>query len=171
MSLSHDEQRLVRQIQSGDKDAFRLMYDCLAPYVYTLVYRILGRVPEAEEITQDVFLIVWRKIEKFESRSSLKSWLYRIAVREAWGYLRKKQSVVWTNEDYSAALPAREEPLLKLELEEAITQLPLGARMVFVLHDVEGYKHEEIGDLLGIAVGTSKAQLRRARNLLKEVLI
>jgi RNA polymerase sigma-70 factor (ECF subfamily) len=166
---------LVRRAQAGDQTAFRDLYRQLAGRVYALCLRLTGDAGAAEERTQDVFVRAWDKLRSFRGESAFSSWLHRLAVNvvmnERRSTFRREQRVV------SVAAPDQLERGgggsvvgLNIDLERAIAALPQGAREVFVLYDIEGYSHAEIADLTGIAEGTSKAQLFRARHLLRENL-
>ncbi len=129
---------------------------------------------EADELTQDVFVLAWRKLDTFRGDAAFSTWLHRVAINVMLGYRKTKSR---ERERYAAAesvverlqaRPASTE--ISVDMEAAIETLPGKAREVFVLHDIEGYKHEEIGDMLDIAAGTSKSQLHRARMLLREQL-
>lgn len=169
------ERDLVRAAQAGDVAAFERLYQENVKRVYALCYRMAGSAQLAEELTQDVFVRAWQKLSGFRGESAFASWLHPIAVNVTYSERRSRQrreSRVSTCDDltpFEADAP-HPRPALGLELERAILGLPGGAREVFVLHDVEGFKHEEIAALAGIAVGTSKAQLHRARRLLREAL-
>jgi RNA polymerase sigma-70 factor, ECF subfamily len=158
----------------GDRDAFERLYRSQLPRVYSLVARMLGDQREAEEAVQDVFVRAWRKLPTFRGDAALSTWLHRLAVnvvlsrRKSEG-IRKDRTI--DDEFAIDVAPARPATVgERLDLEGAIAQLPTGARRVFVLHDVEGFTHEEIGGQLGITPGGSKAQLHRARLLLREAL-
>jgi RNA polymerase sigma-70 factor (ECF subfamily) len=160
----------VALAQSGDQQAFERLYRVHVGRVYGLALRMAGAGP-AEELTQDVFVRAWEKLSSFRGEAAFATWLHRLAVN----LLLSERSRVGRerarlHED-AAALDRhharRETPEAAMDLDTAIGRLPEGARQIFVLHDVEGYKHEEIGKMLGIAVGTSKAQLHRARMLLR----
>ena len=135
---------------------------------------------EAEELTQNTFVRAWENLGSFRGESAFSTWLHRLAVNENLGQRRstgRRERRVFTtdqpeeHEGGPAAAPqAAAHPPARMDLDRAIAQLPEGARQVFVLHDVEGYQHEEIATLTGIAAGTSKAQLHRARRLLREAL-
>lgn len=170
---------LVRQAQAGDHAAFRELYRQYAGRVYALCLRLTGDAADAEERTQDVFVRLWDKVGSFRGESAFTSWLHRLTVnvvlneRRTGG--RRERRVA------PAADPAileragrggggEAQPGLAIDLERAIATLPDGAREVFVLYDIEGYSHAEIARLTGIAEGTSKAQLFRARRLLREKL-
>lgn len=166
---------LVRLAQAGDEAAFERLYREHGGRVYALCLRMLGDRGHAEELVQDVFVQAWRRLETFQAHSAFSTWLYRLAVnvvlmeRRAAG--RRERRLGPVDAGPAAQLAGRDPPAgLRLDLERAITALPDGAREVFLLHDVEGYRHEEIAEIVGIAVGTSKAQLFRARRLLREML-
>jgi len=163
----------VALAQSGDTRAFERLYRAHAGRVFSLARRMMG--PEsAEEATQDVFVRAWEKLSSFRGEAAFGTWLHRLAVnlllsqRSKLGRERARLEPTDDVLEHRAGRSPR--PELSMDLETAIGRLPEGARQIFVLHDVEGYKHEEIGGLLGIAVGTSKAQLHRARMLLRSHL-
>ncbi len=170
-----DERDLIRQAQARDTRAFEQLYHAHVSRVYAVCLRLTASVPAAEDLTQRTFVTAWQKLELFRSESAFSSWLYRIAVNVVFSEHRadqRRERRVFTTEepaDFEQAPPA---PCTgtKLDLEQAIAALPPQARAVFVLHDVEGWQHDEIGRQLGIADGTSKAQLHRARKLLQEAL-
>ena len=165
---------VVRRAQAGDQEAFGDLYRAHAGRVYALCLRLEADAARAEELTQDVFVRAWERLASYRGESAFGTWLYRLAVnvvlgdrRSAW---RRTKRVMVTG-DPAAFEGATEAPQGRnLDLEQAIAALPPGARTVFVLHDVEGYTHDEIASLSGIAEGTSKAQLFRARRLLREAL-
>jgi RNA polymerase sigma-70 factor (ECF subfamily) len=174
-SLDADEERLVGQAREGDVAAFERLYRRHVGRVYALCLRLTRRASEAEDLTQEVFVRAWQKIGSFEGRSRLSSWLHRMAVNAVIDRGRARdEEISWEPTDPDAPTfdpPAPPtEPGSRADLEQAIGSLPDGARFVFVLHDVHGYRHEEIAGIAGIAVGTSKAQLHRARRLLREAL-
>jgi len=165
----------VRLAQQGDQDAFAQLYRLHAGRVYALCLRMAGDAVEARRLTQDVFVRAWERLGLFRGDSAFASWLHRLAVnvvladRRAAG--RRLKRVVTAADAPAADGAARDTGAAeRLDLERAIGALPPGARAVFVLYDIEGYSHEEIAALTGIAVGTSKAQLHRARRLLRERL-
>lgn len=145
--------------------------------MYALCLRLTGDRRDAEERTQDVFVQAWRRLSTFREESSLSTWLHRLTVNlvltERRSRRRREQRVV-TMETLEGvegtAAGGGPPPVPGVDLERAIARLPDGAREVFVLHDIEGYTHEDVGRLCGIAPGTSKAQLFRARRLLRELL-
>jgi RNA polymerase sigma-70 factor (ECF subfamily) len=166
---------VIRRAQRGDQAAFQQLYREHVGRVYALCLRLTGNAALAEERTQDVFVRVWRKLGSFRGESAFSSWLHRVTVNVVFMERRaagRRWARVEATADPEALERGREgpSPALALDLERAIAALPDGARQVFVLHDVEGYRHEEIAGLVGIAVGTSKAQLFRARRLLRESL-
>ena len=166
---------VVRRAQAGDEAAFEALYREHTGRVFALCLRLSGDRGRATELTQDVFVRCWEQLRSFRGESAFGSWLYRLAVNVVWSTNRgdrRRESRVRPVEDPGALEPRREAapPGLRLDLERAIATLPDGAREVFVLFDIEGYRHEEIARMTGIAVGTSKAQLFRARRLLRERL-
>jgi RNA polymerase sigma-70 factor (ECF subfamily) len=160
----------VALAQSGDPRAFERLYRAHVGRIHGLARRMMGPEP-AEEATQDAFVRAWEKLGSFRGEARFGTWLHRLAVnlflsqRTQRGRDRQRFDGGDETLELRATRPVR--PEIRLDFETAIGRLPEGARQIFVLHDVEGYKHEEIGDLLGIAVGTSKAQLHRARMLLR----
>ncbi len=166
---------VVRRAQQGDQSAFHELYREHVGRMYALCLRLTGSAAEAEERTQDVFVQAWRKLASFRGESAFSSWLHRLAVNLVLMERRsagRRWARVAAVEDPGALERGGEgpSPVSGLDLERAVAALPEGARQVFVLHDVEGYRHQEIAELLGIAAGTSKAQLFRARRLLREML-
>jgi len=166
---------LVARAQAGDQTAFRDLYRQHAGRVYALCLRLTGDGRDAEERTQDVFVRLWDKLGSFRGDSAFSSWLHRLAVNVVLNERRmttRRELRVMPAEDPDTVVGAQHAPPLHLsiDLERAIAELPDGAREVFVLYDIEGYAHGEIAQLVGIAEGTSKAQLFRARRLLREKL-
>ena len=155
--------------------AFRDLYHQHAGRVYALCLRLTGDARDADERTQDVFVRLWDKLGSFRGESAFSSWLHRLAVNvvlnERRTTLRRERRVA-PSEDPGALEKNRGNSSegLRIDLERAIAELPDGAREVFVLFDIEGYGHADIAQLVGIAEGTSKAQLFRARRLLREKL-
>lgn len=170
----------VTRATAGDRQAFEALYRVHVNRVYALCVRMTNDRTAAEELTQDVFVRAWQKLSLFRGDSAFGTWLHRLAVnvvlnaRKTEGRDRKRFGAKDTEEDeepFDAQLAARTEtPGLSIDLEQAIGMLPPGARKVFVLHDVEGFKHEEIAEQLSITTGGSKAQLHRARMLLRKAL-
>jgi RNA polymerase sigma-70 factor (ECF subfamily) len=164
---------------TGDRQAFERLYRKHVNRVFSLCARMVADRTRAEELTQDVFVRAWEKVRLFRGESSFATWLHRLAVnvvlneRKTEGRRRTR----FEEEDEETGMDAFAgvvgmtlPPGDMLDLEEAITRLPPGARRVFTLHDVEGYKHEEIAEMLGVTTGATKAQLHRARMLLRERL-
>jgi RNA polymerase sigma-70 factor (ECF subfamily) len=169
------ELRLVRQAQAGDLVAFERLYRDNERKVFGLCFRLSSDPALAEELTQEVFVRAWRKLSSFRGESAFSSWLYpltvNVALSERRSRRRRDARIVATEDPASLErAPRSPAPEAGFDLEKAMAALPPGARAVFVLHDVEGRTHEEIGQLLGLAPGTSKAQLHRARRLLREAL-
>jgi RNA polymerase sigma-70 factor (ECF subfamily) len=169
------ELRLVRQAQQGDLVAFERLYRDNERKVFGLCFRLSSDPALAEELTQEVFVRAWRKLSSFRGESAFSSWLYpltvNVALSERRSRKRRDARIVATEDPASLErAPRTPAPEAGFDLEKAMAALPPGARAVFVLHDVEGRTHEEIASLLGLAAGTSKAQLHRARRLLREAL-
>jgi RNA polymerase sigma-70 factor, ECF subfamily len=166
----------VRRAQSGDVDAFEQLYREHSPRIYALCLRLkAGDKSDATELLQDVFVKAWRRLDTFRGDCAFASWLHRLAVNTMLESARsdgRRIARVLPMEDTSRlAGAARSSGIeLKMDMENAIASLPRGARLAFVLHDVEGYQHQEIAEQLGVTVGTIKAQLHRARRLLRERL-
>jgi RNA polymerase sigma-70 factor, ECF subfamily len=174
--MHSDPTDLIHRAQQGDRAAFEALYRAHAGRVYALCLRLTADAALAEERTQDAFVRAWERLATFRGDSAFSSWLYRITVNEVLlgrrAARRREQRIVTTDDPAALERPRGPDPASgsALDLERAVAALPSGAREVFVLHDVEGYRHEEIAELAGIAVGTSKAQLFRARRLLREAL-
>lgn len=160
----------------GDRQAFERLYRAHANRVFSLCARMSGSRVKGEELTQDVFVRTWEKLPQFRGESAFSTWLHRLAVNVVLNARKSEGKQASTTDqgdldderwDGAARAPLHIE---RMDLTEAIVNLPAGARRVFVLHDVEGYKHEEIAEMLGITSGGSKAQLHRARLLLREAL-
>lgn len=167
------DELMVSRAQRGDTRAFEALYRQHHRRIYALCCRMLIDRSLAEELVQEAFINAWRQLPNFRGDAKFSSWLHRIAVNAVISYQRKNSrwlSWLKTGTDDIPESLAAETPGLKRDLEGAIAALPDRARQVFVLCDVEGYSHEEVGELLGVAVGTSKAQLFRARELLRGML-
>ncbi len=166
----------IRRAQAGDVDAFELLYREHAGRIYALCLRLkAGDTTDAAELMQDVFIKAWRRLGTFRGDSAFSSWLHRLAVNTmlegARSDGRRTARVLAMDDTSRLAGAARSSGIeLKMDMEDAIASLPKGARVAFVLHDVEGYQHQEIAEQLGVSVGTIKAQLHRARRLLRERL-
>ena len=165
----------VREAQQGDHGAFEQLYRLHAGRVYALCLRLAGDAGEARRLTQDVFVRAWERLAGFRGESAFSSWLHRLAVnvvladRRAAGR-RGRRIVAQSDAPAFEGAGSVNWTAERLDLERAIAALPPGARAVFVLYEIEGYGHEEIAAMTGIAPGTSKAQLHRARMLLREAL-
>ena len=169
------EPQLVARAVAGDLAAQRLIYDQHVDRVYRLAYRLAGDEELARDFTQETFVRAFDRMASFRGDSALGTWLHAIGVSVALNGLRKvkrlRQRETGLDDALHVGVTARHaEPDLKERLTAAINALPEGYRTVFVMHDVEGYTHEEIGTALGIQSGTSKAQLFRARARLREAL-
>lgn len=169
------EAELIARAQARDAAAFERLYRLHVRRVYAVCLRMVANVPRAEEMTQKAFICVWEKLPLFRGESAFSSWLHRVAVNTVLGDIRAEQrrtKRVFGTEDPAVfeTAPTAPTPGTRLDLEAAIAKLPTQARAVFVLHDVEGWQHDEIARELGVAVGTTKAQLHRARKLLQEAL-
>lgn len=169
------EADLVRDAQGGDTAAFEELYRLHVSKIYGICLRMCANPAKAEDLTQEAFVRAWQKLGSFRRQSSFLTWLHRLTVNLVLGNMRSTGR--WESQLTAIdSLPERGDggagakPELAVDLERAISQLPPQARMVFILHDIEGYKHREIASLCGLAVGTSKAHLHRARTQLREVL-
>jgi RNA polymerase sigma-70 factor (ECF subfamily) len=157
----------------GDASAFERLYRTHVTRIHNLTRRMLGS-HDADEVTQDIFVRTWQKLGQFRGESAFSTWLHRLAVnvviekRRSFAIHRERMSDDPTALDAVTVAPARAD--LRVDFEAAIEQLPAGAREIFVMHDVEGYKHREIAAMLEITSGTSKRQLHRARMLMRKHL-
>ena len=168
---------LVARARDGDEAAFESLYRMHAGRVYAVCLRMTGDPVRAEEATQEAFVKAWHRLDQFQGRSAFSSWLHRLAVNvvlDAKRAEKRRAGEPWPEDESSSAmamLASRpDRPDERMDLERAIAALPSGARTAFVLHDVEGYRHREIAEMTGRAEGTWKAQLHRARQLLREAL-
>jgi len=178
------EAEAIRRVQDGDPAVFEYLYRLHSRRVYALCLRMVGNPAEAEDLTQEAFLLLLRKIHTFRGESAFSSWLHRLTVNVVLMRLRKKSPLMLPIEatpspnDEKAppgidlwALDLRLEGLIdRITLERCIEQLPVGYRTVFVLHDIQGYEHCEIAERLGRSEGLSKSQLHKARSRLRELL-
>lgn len=170
-----EDSLLALRAREGDMAAFEQLYRRYVGRVYAVCLRLAGNRSLAEECTQDAFVKAWESLAKFRGESSFGTWVHRIAVNTVLErhrtQLRQAAWVTVKDDEILESVPAGDEdPGRGLDLEECIASLPPAARMVFVLFDVEGHSHEEIAEMTGLAVGTSKAHLHRARRLLRERL-
>jgi RNA polymerase sigma-70 factor (ECF subfamily) len=163
----------VASAAAGDVSAFEHLYKTHLPRVHSLVRRMSGG-RDADELTQDVFVRVWQKLGSFRGDSAFSTWLHRLAVNVVIERFRQDATRRQRLHDGERIFETLSAPVrsrdFSMDFEAALLSLPDGAREIFVLHDVEGYKHREIGTLLGISSGTSKAQLHRARMMLRTYL-
>jgi RNA polymerase sigma-70 factor (ECF subfamily) len=171
------DEELVARCRAGDMDAFETIYRQHAPRLYSLAARMSGSAADGEDLLQEIFLQAYRKLPTFKGDAALGTWLYRLALNCCLDYVRSKRARMnkvteSLDADPAAGDPAgrREQPVARMDLERAIGSLPDGCREAFVLHDVEGFDHREIGELLGIAEGTSKSQVFKARAKLRALL-
>jgi RNA polymerase sigma-70 factor (ECF subfamily) len=170
------ESLLVKRCRRGEPGAFEEIYRRHAPRVYSLAYRLTGSLADAEDLLQEAFLLVHRKLESFRGEATLGTWIYRLATNCCLDFLRSRQH----REDRATELLDETLPPVAratggirvehLDLERAIARLPPGYRAAFVLHDVEGFGHHEVAAMLGIAEGTSKSQVHKARLRLRDLL-
>ena len=168
---------LVARCQAGDVDAFAELYARYSSRIFTLAARMSGSPQNGEDLLQEIFLQAYRKIGGFKGDSAVGTWLYRLALNHCLDFVRSRQAKMAKATDAleveghgPVAVAVRESPVERIDLERAVQQLPAGCREVFVLHDVEGYEHKEIAAMLGIAEGTSKSQVFKARMKLRALL-
>jgi len=166
---------LAKRVLAGDIDAFEPLYRAQSSVVYALCLRMSGDTTRATELTQSVFVRAWERLGSFRGDSSFGTWLHRLAVNVVLENLRsdnRRSARVVTDAD-SLKLPdaaIADSPDERLDIDAAISRLPPGARVAFVLHEIEGYSHQEISTLTGLATGTVRAQVFRARQLLIKAL-
>lgn len=167
-----EELKLVSQAQSGDQHAFHQLYELHHKRVYGLCWRMLADKSSAEDVTQEVFVQVWQKLTSFQGNSKFTTWLHSVTTNIVLSHLRKHKN--WLQRVFSIEDQVVEEHGEEMQevsqIDKHIMKLPERARLVFVLFAVEGYRHEEIGGMLNMAVGSSKAQYHRAKTLLKAML-
>ena len=169
------EQQLVDRARIGDSRAFEALYRATVERVYALCLRMSGDAGRAEELTQDVFVRAWEKLDTFKGNSRFTTWLHRLAVNVVLQDRRtrgRRNARERTSDDLErfAGSATRAMPGTRVDLERAIAGLPEGAREVLILRDVEGFKYDEIAEMKGVALGTVKAQIHRARKLAREAL-
>jgi RNA polymerase sigma-70 factor (ECF subfamily) len=178
------EAEAIRRAQQGDAAAFERLYRLHSRRVYSLCLRMVSNTAEAEDLTQEAFLQLFRKIATFRGESAFSTWLHRLAVNVVLMKLRKKSGNESsldqiTEPDEESGGPRRDFGTLdlrlsgsidRLNLQRAVEQLPPGYRTVFILHDVQGYEHNEIAEIMGCSIGNSKSQLHKARVRLRELL-
>ncbi len=175
-AAASEDAALVSRAQAGDVAAFESLYRRHAARVHGVCLRLMGDAGAAEEAVQDAFFQAWRNLGQYRGESAFATWLHRIAVNAALGVQRARRRRVGWLDAFRWLRDARSNhvrtgnPALRMDLESALARLPQGARTVFVLHDVEGHRHDEIAAMLGITAGACKAQLHRARRLLQKEL-
>lgn len=168
--MAEELQQLIRAAQSGDLTSFRQLHTQFVGRAYSVCLRLLVDVQKAEDACQETFIKVWQQLPQFRGDSAFGTWLHRIATRTAIDLWRKDKLLRLVDEGEPDSHAALAEEGLPKDLEQAIAALPRQARAVFVLYAIEGYTHAEIGTLLDIAEGSSKAHYHRARQLLQESL-
>ena len=170
---------LAQKAAGGDMEAFEALYERHSRRVYSLCLRMTSSQTEAEDLTQEVFIQLFRKIGSFRGDSAFSTWLHRLTVNQVLMHFRKRGVKLEHTSEEGDFTNVVETPLQstrrismvdRLALDKAVSELPPGYRTVFVLHDVEGYEHEEISGILHVSVGTSKSQLHKARMRLRELL-
>jgi RNA polymerase sigma-70 factor (ECF subfamily) len=168
-----DEQGCIERAQAGDANAFESLYRSHIDRIYGLCLRMTSNASEAEDCAQEAFIQAWQQLGKFRGDSAFGTWLHRVAVNAVLGRMRKSRR----EQDRMQAVGAAHQGPASIgdsaglrDLQQAMDKLPRGAKHVFVLYAVYGYSHDETGEMLGIAAGTSKAQLHRARRLLAQQL-
>ena len=172
---SLDTGALVKRAQAGDAHAFEALYRRLVGRIYALCLRMARDAQRAEELTQDVFVRAWERLGSFRGDSKFTTWLHRLAVNvvlqdgRAKGRRESREELVEDPGDYLTRVKT-EFPGTRLDLERAIASLPEGARTVVILRDIYGYKYDEIAEMQGVALGTVKAQIHRARKMMRERL-
>jgi RNA polymerase sigma-70 factor (ECF subfamily) len=176
------ESELIARAQRGEEEAFAALFEAHKRRVYSLCLRMTGNTAEAEDLAQEAFLQLFRKISTFRGESAFSTWLHRLAVNVVLMHLRKKglQQISLDETDNSQDEPVKRDygsddrrlvgSVDRIGLQKAIAELPPGYRTVFVLHDVEGYEHNEIAEIMKCSVGNSKSQLHKARMKLRERL-
>jgi RNA polymerase sigma-70 factor, ECF subfamily len=170
-----DQRTLIERARAGDASAQRLLYDTHVDRVYRLIFRLTGRTDMARELTQDTFVRAFAGLHDFRGESALGTWLHTIAVSVTLNEMKRVKRASAREAPLDEALTISRsapssDPILKQRLATAIAALPDGCRAVFVMHDVEGFTHEEIAEALGVTAGTSKAQLSRSRGKLRLAL-
>ena len=173
------EAALVERCRRGELGAFEEIYRVHSPRLFALIHRMVGNPADAEDLLQEVFLAAHRKLDGFRGESALGTWLYRLATNHCLDYLRSRAAKTGQVTDAMDDEPMLADPgsraivestVVKMDLERALAQLPSGCRAAFLLHDVEGLEHREVAETLGIAEGTSKSQVHKARLKLRALL-
>lgn len=169
---------LAARLRAGDTTAYEELYRQHGTRLFNLAYRVLGHADEAQDQLQEIFLQVFRRIDSFKGDSSLSTWMYRLAMNLCLDRLRSKAGKAdrrTSGLDDAGPVKARpgalEHTVHRLDLERAIAALPDACRAAFLLHDVEGFEHREVGKILGVSEGTSKSQVHKARLRIREHLL
>ena len=181
-SRTETDLELVKRAQEGDAEAFAALFHAHKGRVYSICLRMTNNTAQAEDLTQDAFLQVFRKLDTFKGNSALSTWLYRIAVNTVLMHFRKKalkqisldepssQDVKQVRREYGSRDGRLSGSVDRIALIRAIKDLPAGYRTIFLLHEVEGYEHQEIAKILDCSVGNSKSQLHKAKLRIREFL-
>jgi len=183
-STEFNEADAIERAKQGDAEAFQALYDRHKRRVYSLCLRMTANTAEAEDLAQEAFLQLYRKIGTFRGESAFSTWLHRLSVNVVLMHLRKKSLPVVSLEettqgggeedtpkkDFGADDVALAGSIDRLQLQRAVDSLPPGYRTIFVLHDIEGYEHNEIAGIVGCSIGNSKSQLHKARMKLRDLL-
>jgi RNA polymerase sigma-70 factor, ECF subfamily len=174
-----DELALVKRCREGDLGAFEELYRAHAGRLFSVACRLLGNPADAEDLLQEIFMAAHRKLDTFRGEAALGTWLYRLATNLCLDHLRSRSGrssqLTDSIEDEVGLFDAAtsglaDQTVTKMDLERALARLPEGCRAAFVLHDIEGLEHREVADVLGIAEGTSKSQVHKARTKLRALL-
>jgi RNA polymerase sigma-70 factor (ECF subfamily) len=173
-----EDMALVERCRRGDLAAFEELYRAHAGKLFSVACRMVGNPADAEDLLQEIFLSAHRKLDGFRGDSALGTWLYRLATNHCLDHLRSRAArmnqVTDTLDDEPGQAAGRslaEQTVTKMDLERALARLPEGCRAAFVLHDVQGLEHREVAEVLGVAEGTSKSQLHKARQRLRALLL
>jgi len=183
-SDKESEAEIIQRASGGDPTAFECLYRSHCKRVYAICLRMVGNTTDAEDLTQEAFLLLFRKIHMFRGESAFTTWLHRLVVNTVLMHLRKKSLTAVSLEagpgpdddtaataiDIAAPDLVLEGSIDRINLGRCVAQLPAGSRAIFVLHDIQGYQHREIAEMLGRSEGASKSQLHKARKLLRELL-
>lgn len=170
---------LVERCRRGDLAAFEELYRTHSGRLFGVACRMVGNTADAEDLLQEIFLTAHRKLEGFRGESSLGTWLYRLATNQCLDFLRSRAARAGQITDAldddptiadASSKGLADQTVTKMDLERALARLPAGCRAAFVLHDIEGLEHREVGEVLGIAEGTSKSQVHKARLRLRTLL-
>jgi RNA polymerase sigma-70 factor (ECF subfamily) len=172
---AHDDE-LVGRCRSGDLSAFEAIYRRHSGPLYSLAYRMVGNPNDAEDLLQEIFLLAYNKLPSYQGQAALGTWLYRVATNRCLDYLRSRAS---RNQAITESLDDKDRPLSsaptestpeRLDIEESVAKLPDSYRAAFLLYDVEGFEHKEVAEILGVAEGTSKSLVHKARLKIREHL-